>query len=31
MVTNTIKNIYKNIDIKDYEMIQNLAVEVRIE
>ena len=31
MVRNTIKNIDKNIKKKDYEMIQNLAVEVIIE
>ncbi len=31
MVTNTIKNIYKNINKKDYEMIQNFAFEVIIE
>ncbi len=31
MVRNTIKNIDKNIKKKDYEMIQNLDVEVIIE
>ena len=31
MVRNTIKNVDKNINKKDYEMIQNLAVEVIIE
>ena len=31
MVRNTIKNVDKNINKKDYEMIQNLSVEVIIE
>ena len=31
MVRNTTKNVDKNINKKDYEMIQNLAVEVIIE
>ena len=31
MVRNTIKNVDKNINKKDYEIIQNLAVEVIIE
>ena len=31
MVRNTIKNVDKNINKKDYEIIQNLAVEVTTE